>query len=725
MSIVTGSSSKRSRLPTRQTVFLTILFLVSAGLIFIILLLPLYTRATAPQLEIGGVASEEIQAPYDISYISEVRTEQQRDTAIRSVPTIYTPPNTSVARSQLELLRETISYITSVRADEYSSTEQKLADLAALEEIQLDQQTALEVLGLSDARWQTIQQESIVVLEQVMRNTIREDRVDIALRSVPALVSLALPEDQAAIVAELVASFVAPNSFYSEELTEAAREQARAAVEPLTHSYIEGETVIPRGKVITPTDLEALEQFGLVQPDIRWQDVVSTAALVGLMILLLLLYMRRKPSLIQDVRGLTLIVVLFLIFLISGRLIIEGHIVLPYVFPLTAFSLVVASLFGAQTAVIFTIPLAILYAYELPNAIDVTLYFLVSGVCGVLTLGRGQRVISFFWAGAAIAVAGAAVVVAYRVPLPASDLTGMATLMGVALLNGVISPTLAILMQFVLAQFLGMTTALQLMDISRPDRPLLQLLLRNAPGTYQHSLQVANLAEQAAEQIGADTLLTRVGSLYHDVGKALNPAYFIENQVSRRHNPHDELEPGVSAEIIIRHVTDGLELARKSRLPSRIRDFIAEHHGTMLTRFQYVKAIEKAGGNKSEVDEESFRYPGPRPRSKETAILMLADGCEARVRAERPKDIEALRNLIREVIDNRMNAEQLDKTDLTLRDLDDIVDSFTTTLRGMYHPRIEYPQLDKPTQPIIDPTPTKPGLTKAPSDVSVEHQSDA
>jgi putative nucleotidyltransferase with HDIG domain len=720
-----GSDQRKIRWPDRRTVFLAFLLLVSVGLVFVILLFPLYASATVPQLETGSVASEEILAPYDISYISEIRTEQQRDTASRSVPKVFTPPNTSVARGQLESLREALTFITSVRADEHASIEQKVADLGTLEDITLDEETALNILSLSDARWQAVQQEAIVVLEQVMRNTIREDRVDVALRSVPALVSLALPEDQAAIVAELVSSFVAPNSYFSEELTEAARNQAREAVEPSVHSYVQGETVIPRGKVVSSTDLEALEQFGLVQPAIRWQDIVSTASLILLMTTLLVLYLRRKPSLKHDIRGLTLIIVLFLIFLISGRLIIEGHIVLPYVFPLTAFSLVVAALFGAETAIIFTIPLAILYAYELPNAIDVTLYFLVSGVCGVLTLGRAQRVTSFFWAGSAIAVAGVAVIVAYRLPLPTTDMTGLATLMGVALLNGVTSPTLALFLQFFLAQFLGTTTALQLMEISRPDHKLLQHLLRNAPGTYQHSLQVANLAEQAADQIGADPLLTRVGALYHDVGKAVNPAYFIENQVSGIPNPHDNLDPEVSAEIIIRHVTDGLELARKYRLPRRIQDFIAEHHGTMITRYQYVNAVEAAGGEESKVDKNYFRYPGPRPRSRETAILMLADGCEARLRAERPDSREELRSLIKEVVDNRLSAEQLDETDLTLRDLDEIIDSFTTTLRGIYHPRIKYPKLEQLEQPDVDPTPTRPILPQTTSDTPIEPQTDA
>jgi hypothetical protein len=231
---------------------------------------------------------------------------------------------------------------------------------------------------------------------------------------------------------------------------------------------------------------------------------------------------------------------------------------------------------------------------------------------------------------------------------------------------------------------------------------LLQFILRNAPGTYQHSLQIANLSEQAAELIGAKALLTRVGALYHDAGKARYPHYFIENQIPGSPNPHDELSPKESAEVIIRHVSDGLDLAKKYRLPRRIRDFIAEHHGTTSTRYQYGKALEKAGGDHSKVDAKSFTYAGPRPQSRETALVMLADGCEARTRAERPKTREELEKIVKSIIDSRISSGQLDDTGITMRDLSMIAESFTTTLRGVYHPRLMYPKIDEETKPFKD-----------------------
>lgn len=713
-------SRAKSRWLTRRNVYLISLALLGTGLIFIALALPLYASLSAPEFRVGEVAPQDVVAPRAMEYISEISTSRQREAAAQAVSPVYTLPDTSVARRQLERLRATLAYITSVRADAFASPDQKMADLAALDDIHIAQNTARRILALSDARWQAVQQEAIVALEQVMRSTIREDRVEEARRSVPALVSLALPEDQAEIVAELVAGFVAPNSLYSEELTEAARQAAREAVAPVSRTYVAGELIVQRGQVITPQVMEALEQLGLAQRGNRWQDLVSASSLTILIMLFVLMYVRRSP-LRYDLRGLTIIISLLMIFLFSGRLIIPEHAIIPYIFPFAAFSLIVASLYGTDTAMFFTVPLAILISYNLPNSLDLTLFYLLSGILGVFTLGAARRVMSFFWAGAAIAFAGAAVILAFRLPNPNTDLVGVLTLVGVAVVNGVASSSLTILLQYFLAQFLGLTTPLQLMEISRPDHPLLQFILRNAPGTYQHSLQVANLAEQAAEQIGADTLLTRVGALYHDAGKALNPFYFIENQVQNSANLHEDLDPATSAKIIIQHVPDGLELADKYRLPRRVKDFIAEHHGTMLTLYQYYQAVEAAGGDENQVDEEEFRYPGPRPQSRETAILMLADGSEASVRAERPKDEEELRALIKKVIGNRLANGQLDDTELTLSDLDKIAESFTATLRGTYHPRIEYPKFDRIQAAKGNRSPTLP-VVRQTSDVPVDQE---
>lgn len=695
----------RSRRSFRRPFFFLLLILIYTGVALLALTLQVIAPLSSSAVQAGQVSYQDILAPADITFTSEVRTQQQRDAAARAVSPVYTLPDTSIARRQLEQLRTALAFITSVRLDGYATNEEKLNDLAALDEIHLQQDTANRILALSESRWQAVQQEAISVLEQVMRGVIRDDRLEDARRNIPSLVSLSLTEEQSQIVAELAAAFVAPNSFYSDELTEAARQEAADAVAPVMRTFKSGETVVQRGAIVSELDVEALREMGLSQPVMDWKDLASVAALIILSLAFLILYLRRGRGLSQDTRGLTLVSVLFLAFLMLGRLIAYGSPSLAYIFPLAAYGMTVTVLFGAQPALISSLPLSILVAFQMPNAMELTSFYILTSYFGVMSLGRARRVTAFFMAGAAITGSGALVTIIYRLPDVATSWTTLATLSGAALLNGIASAALSVLLQFFLAQFLGMTTALQLMELSRADHPLLQEMLRNIPGTYQHSLQVANLAEQAAERIGADTLLTRVGAVYHDVGKLGNPQFFIENQVPGAPNPHDSLEPLTSAEIIIRHVTDGLVLAKKHRLPQRICNFILEHHGTMITRYQYVKAVEAAGGDESQVDIARFGYPGPRPQSRETAILMLADGCEARMRAERPRNEDELRALIKSVIEHRMSSGQLDDTDLTLRDLEKIQDSFTATLRGIYHPRIEYPRLQKNTQSLEDTVP--------------------
>ena len=274
----------------------------------------------------------------------------------------------------------------------------------------------------------------------------------------------------------------------------------------------------------------------------------------------------------------------------------------------------------------------------------------------------------------------------------------MATLALVTTVGSLVTAALAPSLLYLSGLFMDITSPFQLHELSRPSHPLIQQMLMQAPGTYHHSLMLANLAEQAAERISADSLLTRVGAYYHDVGKIMHPYFFIENQAERT-NVHDQLDPLTSSRILQNHVTDGLELARKYRLPTRIRAFIAEHHGTTKTGYQYAKAMQASS---EPVDAAPYRYPGPRPGSKETALVMLADGCEAVMRARKPSTMEDIDALVRKVISERIADHQLDETGLTLQDLEVIRQSFVDTLRGAYHPRIEYPEIARP-QPQAAP----------------------
>ncbi len=690
-------------------IYFFLLILISSLMAVVAVWFPMMKNAILPAPQVGQVADRDYRAPITVSYESQVLTQQRLESAERSIQPIYTTPDTRVARQQLERLRTSLTYISSVRADAYASGKQKLEDLAAMDDMHLSQETAGMILSLTDARWQAIQQEAILVLEKVMSSAIRPESLSDARNRVPILVSLSLPESQSEIVVELAKPFVAPNSEFSESLTEAAVQRARENVAPVTKSFVGGQTIVTQGQVLTPEDIEALEYLKLAQPEVTLTDQLSAAGMVVLLSFFIVLYIRREKWYQEkEIRGLVVISFIFLVFLFGARLTIPGHTVAPFIFPLAAYGLTITALFGAKLAMITSLPLAILVTFGLPNALELMLYYLMASMFGILALGRARRMISFFRSGISITIAGIVVILIFRLPVPSTDVVGLATLIATALFNGIASASVTILLQFVLAQFLGMTAPMQLLDLTRPDHPLLQMLLHDAPGTYQHSLQVANLAEQAAESVGADPLLTRVGALYHDIGKTPNAIYFIENQMPGFLNPHQELDPYESSEIIIRHVTDGLELARKKRLPRRIHDFISEHHGTLVTNYQYISAVNAAGGDKSLVDKELFRYPGPRPQSLETAILMLADGSEARVRAERPSNEDELRKLIQEVIKDRIDHGQLDDTYLTFKDLNIISESFVATLRGIYHPRVKYPKLNSSATDVS----TQPSLAK-------------
>ena len=675
---------------------------------FAILISPVGLNPTQQTVREGDVAQSTIQSPRDIEYVSEIRTEEARKAAESAVQPVYSSPDPAIARQQIERLRTSLQNITSIRDNPELTTVETRDRLLALSDLRLKPETVDYLIGISDNRWDSVQLEAVRVLEQVMRRAIYEDKVDSAQASISSSVSLTFSEQQTELVTELVQPFVVPNSFFSQDLTDAEKQAARDAVKPIVQTYKSGETIVPVGEIITPADMEAFQQLGILRPGQRWEDMAASGSIVLVFMAFVPLYFYRRPrtAFMNDPKNLIIISLVFVVVLVGARLFAERTLA-PYGYPIQAAALLFTALFSSEVGLVFAIPLAILAAFGLPNSSDLMPYYLFSSLMGLFALGPARRFWGFLRAGIAISFTGAATLMAFRIPLITLDWVGIVQYFGVIAFAGFSSASIALLLQYILAQMLGLTTALQLLDISRPDFPLLQFFLRNAPGTYQHSLQVANLAEQAAEKIGADPLLTRVGALFHDIGKALNPNFFIENQVVGSLNTHQDANPEEVAATIIRHVTDGVQLAKKHRLPRRLHDFILEHHGTLITGFQYNQAMEAAGGDVTKVDIEKFRYPGPRPGSRETALLMLSDATEARARAERPADDDAIRALVGNVIQAVQKYNQLDDTLLTLRDLHLITESFVTTLRGTYHPRIQYPKANVPDQDATLTTPKR------------------
>jgi putative nucleotidyltransferase with HDIG domain len=496
---------------------------------------------------------------------------------------------------------------------------------------------------------------------------------------------------EAEVIVAIVSDLLRANTILNVDATESERVAAANAVQNETRSFGVGQLVIEGGTQITPADFEALDQLGLLAPEERRIQSIGQALLASIIVMVITgLYVSRfRPSLLYDEpRMLVLLAAIFILVLLGARLGLNGEI---NIYPTATLALLYVTIIGPEIAIIGVLGLAFLVGIMANNALDITLMVLSGGIIGALTLRRAERLNSFFFAGLMVAVSNVAVVTLFNLNTPTAGDTGEFVLLLIySVLNGVLTAAAAMAGMYIITLLFNLPTALKLSELSQPNQPLLQRLIREAPGTYHHTLQVANLAEQAANAIGANAELTQVASLYHDIGKMQNPMFFTENQRDIG-NPHDALnDPYRSADIIISHVTGGDEMAKQYRLPARIRDFIREHHGTSEVYVFYKQAVILAGDDESLVDINDFTYPGPKPQSRETAVLMLADTCEAAVRSQQPETRQKIVEIVESVIDAKRKSGQLDESGLTLNDLKVIQNIYIDMLQAVFHPRINY-----------------------------------
>jgi hypothetical protein len=323
------------------------------------------------------------------------------------------------------------------------------------------------------------------------------------------------------------------------------------------------------------------------------------------------------------------------------------------------------------------------------NQLGFAICAFIGGTVGVFRVYKLNQTSDLAKAGMYIALANIATII--TLAFIGGHLTLNVALMGTVIgaINGILSAVLMIGALPYLESAFSITSMIKLLELSNPNQYLLKRLLLEAPGTYHHSLMVGNLAEASAEAIGANPLMVRAGALYHDIGKLKRPEYFVENQRGFE-NPHDKIAPVLSSLIITSHVKEGVELARESHLPQTIIDFIEQHHGTGLVKYFFGKALEE--DREGNLSEESFRYEGPKPKSREVALVMLADAVEAAVRSLQEPSAKDIENMVRMLIRDKLNDGQLDLCELTFRDLDTIARSFCRVLEGVYHKRIEYPE---------------------------------
>ena len=643
------------------------------------------------QLETGSVAKSDVIAPRQLTFDSQILTDIARERAAQSVPDQYDVAEGRIRRRQVTRAQELIEFISTVRADPYAAPEVQIDYLLAITDLALTPEVARTVLELSDDEWIGVANDVPIILDIVMRDEIRDTSLAAARRKVAALVDSDITESTGQATVELTRALIRPNSFVNPERTEEMRAGARDAVPVQTVKIEDGEIIIRAGDLAKAEDVEALTQIGLQQSDWDWwtmaQSVLFTLTVFG--VVGMALY-RLRPQTLSNLQEMAILAVTISIWLLAAKFMIIPHEWLPFLYPLAALTMLLAVLIDVRVAVVIGIGFVFTIQYMGTSNAVLMVYTGAGSLLGALILGRAERMAAFVWAGLIVVISNIVTMAVYRLPYSEYSTTALLQLHLVLLLNGGLSASLALIGYFVMGNIFGITTSLQLTELSRPTHPLLRQLLLKSAGTYHHTIVVSNLAERAAAAIGADAFLSRVGAYYHDIGKTVRPYFFTENIVDGN-SPHDKLDPYTSAQIIISHVNEGLELADKYHLPPRIRDFIREHHGRSLVKYFYIQAQNQAEPG-TEVNEDDFRYPGPSPRSKETAIMLLADTCEAAVRSIRPGTREELKSLITRLVDERIADGDLDESNLTFKEVQTVREVFIRVLEGVHHPRISYPE---------------------------------
>jgi putative nucleotidyltransferase with HDIG domain len=659
-------------------------------------------RGPLISVTLGEPAPEEVIAPQSMTYVSDVLTERAQQQAAASVPDQFTPINLSTAREQNNQARAVLSFIEVVRADSMADLETRISYLQAIENLNIDEELAEDILSLSPSEFSPVSNNIVQIIENTMRQGVLEDQLSEAKLAAAQGAAFDLTPKQERVVTGLAPQFVVPNIFFDEEATLNLQTEKMAEVEPVPQRVTKDERIIRVGEIIQEEDIEMLGQLGLLQQETNWQIAVSSLLASMLAVSVITIYWNQYFGDRTDTsRSLTILAIMILLFVLIAKLLIPGGAIYAYLYPAAALSILVAVIFEARLALVVTAVVASLVGYIAQDSLEMAAYAAASGFLAVLTLHDTQRINALFRAGLFAAIAYAAVILVFRLPQDIA-VTEILTLVSLGFLNGLISASLSLAGIFIIGTVFGVITMLQLQELSRLDHPLLEELLRRAPGTYHHSIMVANLAEQGAEKVRAKSTLVRVGAFYHDVGKMNRPPFFSENQNGG--NPHDSLDPLSSARIILSHVPDGLELARRYRLPNRIRHFIAEHHGDRVVWSFYNKALALAAEDE-EVDITRFQYSGPRPRSRETGIVQLADSIEATSRALRPSTEEEIEKIVTSLIEDHLKEGQLDDSGLTLGDIKVLRESFIKTLKGRYHMRVKYPGNEELMAPHPDEIP--------------------
>jgi putative nucleotidyltransferase with HDIG domain len=666
---------------------------LAMGLFFFASLSAMMFFSALPQkydVEVGQVLQENILARNEA--INTIATSKLRQAAADQVPKKYTLNHTITAEVKNNVT-DILNYVKEVRNRTYLEDQEKVKLLMDRVSSQISEESYFMLMSMSETSLKELETVTKAIIETVMEEGVKEDSIDRTKTYViEEFKSLNIPQELKGIGEEIALLTIRPNMVYDREATERQQREAMEAIAPVR--VFPNQVLIEKGTVITSEHIEMLKEMGLLARD-RKADI---SLLIGVMCVSAFLVASLTFAVYyfhRDVYNNNLYLTLLILIILSTLIISLGvKNISNYLIPLAAGSMLISILINPQVAVFASFTMSVVVGIMLGNDFSHALVALSGALIGIFCTAKVSQRSDLTKAGGII---GGAKFILITGTMLLNNSTALEILKESpwGLVSGILSAILAIGTLPFLENAFGITSAIKLLELSNPNQPLLRKLMLDAPGTYHHCIIVGNLAEAGAEAVGADSLLARVGANYHDIGKLKRPYFFIENQLTSD-NPHDKLSPTLSALIITSHVKDGVEIAKEYRLPDCITDFIVQHHGTSLLSFFYQKALESADEKKP--DEASFRYEGPKPKTREAAIVMLADCVEAAVRSLPKPTHGKIEGLIRQIIKDKLSDGQLDECDLTLKDLDKIAVAFSKIMTGIFHTRIEYPDKLKELQ---------------------------
>ncbi|CCO09099.1 HD family phosphohydrolase [Desulforamulus hydrothermalis] len=676
---------------------------ITAGLFFLLITI-LVSFEFVPQkvnLQVGQISPTTIYAPKSVVYIDQEKTQAERRQAMEKVPRVP-EINPDVSTAVRRDINQVLQDVKAVQADHDTDPAAKVNRLKSLLPFELPQQVLAELAAGSPAGTDQLAAGIDAVLSEILDQGegVTPEKLSPAKDQAAAkLAARQFAEPYRLLGQNLVRHFLRANAFFDEEKYRLLQQEAAESVPPVRVSIQYRERIISQGDVVTEEHIAKLQALGLSRPQHSFATLLGTGLLVALLMTVLLMhtYIHHR-DIYHNGSYLSLIGIISLITLIVSRAVMAINIshwpelgaLFGYLAPIAAAGMLITVLLDSRLALLLVTILSLLLGVMAGNQFHFSLVGFVGGVSGVYSVSklsqRGDLVRAGIYVGLSnvviIAVVGLITGVPWYLVVTSSLALGIA--------NGLLSSILTNGALPYLETSFGITSTVRLLELSNPNNPLLKKLLTEAPGTYHHSILVGNLAEAAAESVGAEPLVVRVGAYYHDIGKLKRPYFFIENQLGGD-NPHDKIAPSLSTLILTSHVKDGVELAREHKLPQPIIDIIEQHHGKSLCSFFYHKALE--GDRTESVNEEDFRYEGPKPRTKEAAIVMLADNIEAAVRSLQNPTPGRVEGVVRKLIKDRLMDGQLDECNLTFKDLDAIANSFLRVLSGIFHNRIEYPDM--------------------------------